>query len=77
MIGPDSISWLSRSTKSQAREWLRTSVKARIILSNPFLPDTMEGRRRSSSIAGLSQSKYRHEKLTGTLPYLDLTCFLP
>lgn len=52
-------------------------MKARIILSNPFLPDTMEGRRRSSSIAGLSQSKYRHEKLTGTLPYLDLTCFLP
>ena len=40
-----------KSWNSQVRELVRTFLKAQIIRSNPFLPWSMEGWRRLSSIA--------------------------
>ena len=56
---------LSRSWKSQVREELRTFLNAQTILSNPFLPWSMEGRRSliSTTIEETHQPKFGLEHL--------------
>jgi hypothetical protein len=46
----------SRSQKSQARDRFNTLLKAHSILSNPFLPWSIEGRRKLSSITVIAIS---------------------
>lgn len=69
----------SRSQKSQAKDWFNTFVKAHMILSNPFLPWSIEGRRKLSSITVIAISCLLKEidSIGLGIQNLSFACFLP